>query len=237
MADHSFGALILVSPFAVELCRVEPIGLGGSLPGHRADPFLFACFFADQRVIIRILVVTAVSYGYRSTRWRCRARAGARINSAAAAGSPRWSARCPCCRDIRDAHTRRIRSTAQQGVDPLQREVLPRVASAMFSTLMLAGLSCVVTAVLAYVSVYGFTTGAFAGYTRTFGHVFNPAVSMIFALKVFFFGLAVALIPIASVLYDRSRARLRTSVELQSLVRIFVVILLIEVASLVGNYY
>ena len=43
---------------------------------------------------------------------------------------------------------------------------------------------------------------------------------MIFALKVLFFGLAVALIPIASVLYDRSRARLRTSAELQSLIRI-----------------
>ena len=98
-------------------------------------------------------------------------------------------------------------------------------------------LSGVVTAVLAYVSVYGFTTGAFQGYTRTFGNVFNPAVSMIFALKCVFFGLAVALIPIASVLYDRSRARVRTSAELQSLIRIFVVILLIEVASLVGNYY
>ena len=49
---------------------------------------------------------------------------------------------------------------AQQGIDPFQREVLPRVVSAMFSTLMLAGLTCVVTAVLAYVSVYGFTTGA-----------------------------------------------------------------------------
>ena len=60
---------------------------------------------------------------------------------------------------------------------------------------------------------------------------------MIFALKVLLFGLAVALIPIASVLYDRSRARARTSAELQSLIRIFVVILLIEVASLFGNYY
>ena len=67
---------------------------------------------------------------------------------------------------------------------------------------MLVAVSRVVTAVLAYVSVYGFTTGGFAGYTRTFGKVFNPAVSMIFALKSFFFGLAVALIPIASVLYD-----------------------------------
>ena len=111
------------------------------------------------------------------------------------------------------------------------------MVAGLFSVLMLAAVSCVVTAVLAYLSVYGFTTGAFAGYTRTFGHVFNPAVSMIFALKTVFFGLAVALIPIASVLHDRPRARLRTSAELQSLVRLFVVILLVEAASLIGNYY
>ena len=190
-------------------------------------------------VIIRIVVVTAVSYGLSQYALEMVVRVlvleliplTAAVFAAMRCALPNAAEISDLrARGLYDAHTR-------QGVDPLQREVLPRVASAMFSTLMLAGVSCVVTAVLAYVSVYGFTTGAFAGYTRTFGQIFNPAVSMIFALKVFFFGLAVALIPIASVLYDRSRARLRTSVELQSLVRIFVVILLIEVASLVGNYY
>jgi hypothetical protein len=39
------------------------------------------------------------------------------------------------------------------------------------------------------------------------------------------------------VLQDHPPGRLRTSAELQSLVRLFVVILLIEAASLVGNYY
>jgi phospholipid/cholesterol/gamma-HCH transport system permease protein len=60
---------------------------------------------------------------------------------------------------------------------------------------------------------------------------------MIFILKAFFFGLAVALIPVASALHERARALSRTSAELQGLVRLFLVILLIEAASLVGNYY
>ena len=46
----------------------------------------------------------------------------------------------------------------------------------MFSTLMLAAVSCVVTAVLAYVSVYGFTTGAFAGYTHVWTRVQSGGV-------------------------------------------------------------
>ena len=85
--------------------------------------------------------------------------------------------------------------------------------------------------------MYGFTAGGLASYTRTFGQVFTPAVSLIFMLKTLFLGLAVALIPIASVLYDPPRPHLRTSAELRGLVRLFFVILLIEVGSLVGNYF
>jgi phospholipid/cholesterol/gamma-HCH transport system permease protein len=118
----------------------------------------------------------------------------------------------------------------------LQREVLPRVVSGTFAVLLLAAVSCVVAAVIAYVWVHGFTSGGFASYSRTFGRVFSPALSLIFTLKTLGLALAVGLIPIASVLYDRPNPRLRTSAELRGLVRLFFMILLIEVASLVGNY-
>jgi len=123
----------------------------------------------------------------------------------------------------------------RESIDPLRREVLPRVVAGVFCALMLAAVSCVVALVVAYLSVYGLTLSGFAAYTHTVGHVFNPAVSLIFGLKIFFFSLTVALMPIASVLDDTPRER--TSAELQGLVRMFLVILLIEAASLVGNYY
>jgi phospholipid/cholesterol/gamma-HCH transport system permease protein len=94
----------------------------------------------------------------------------------------------------------------------------------------------VLAAVLAYGSVHGLTVGGFFSYTRTFGRVFSPAVSLIFILKTLGFSLAVGLLPIASVLYDRPRARLRTGTEVRGLVRLFFMLLLIEIASLVGNY-
>lgn len=190
-------------------------------------------------VIIRIVLVTAVSYGLSQYALEMVVRVLVlELIPLTAAVFVALGCALPNAADIVALRTRgEFDSLAQQGTDPLRREVLPRVAASMFSVLMLAAVSCVVTAVLAYVSIYGFTLGAFVGYTRTFGHVFNPAVSIIFALKSFFFGLAVALIPVASVLYDRSRGRQRMSVELQSLVRLFLVILLVEVVSLVGNYY
>jgi phospholipid/cholesterol/gamma-HCH transport system permease protein len=128
----------------------------------------------------------------------------------------------------------------QQGVDPVRREVLPRVVAGMFAGITLAALSCVVAVVVAYVAAYGFSVSGAAAYTRLFGQVFSPAVTLIFLLKTFFFSLAVSLIPMASALYGlpgRFRTSIRTSAEMRGLVRLFAVILLIEIASLVGNYY
>lgn len=125
----------------------------------------------------------------------------------------------------------------RQGVEPMRREVLPRVVAGMFSGITLAALSSLVALVVAYVAAYGFTVSGFAGYTRLFGQVFTPAVTLIFVLKTFFFSLAVSLIPMASALYGMRGASVRSSAEMRGLVRMFAVILLIEVASLVGNYY
>ena len=124
-----------------------------------------------------------------------------------------------------------------QGIDPIHREVLPRVLAGIFSTAMLAVLSCVVALVVAYLAEYGFRLSGVAGYSRLFGQVFDPAVTLIFVLKTLFFSLAVSLIPMASALYGLAESNTRTSAEMRGLVRMFAVILLIEVLSLVGNYY
>lgn len=122
----------------------------------------------------------------------------------------------------------------QRSADPLREHVLPRVLAGVFCALLLAALNCVVTLVLSYLSVYGFTTAGLEGYARTVGNIFEPAVSLIFALKVLLLGGAVALMPIAAILDQRPSRR--TSAEVQGLVRMFLVILLIEAASLAGNY-
>jgi phospholipid/cholesterol/gamma-HCH transport system permease protein len=125
---------------------------------------------------------------------------------------------------------------AAQGIDPMRAEVLPRAVAGSFCALMLAAVSGVVTLVVAYLSVYGFTGAGFTAYTHTVGRIFTPAVSLIFVLKILFLGLTVALMPIASVLDAVPRRRANTSAELQGLVRMLLLIVIIEAASLVGNY-
>lgn len=133
-----------------------------------------------------------------------------------------------------------LESMRRQGVEPMRQEVLPRVVAGILSGVTLAALSSVVTLLVAYVAAYGFTVSGVEAYTRLFGQVFSPAVTLIFVLKTLFFSLAVSLIPMASALYgmpDLHHAGVRTSAEMRGLVRMFALILLIEVASLVGNYY
>lgn len=124
-----------------------------------------------------------------------------------------------------------------RGLDPIAQELLPAVLAGVFAVLTLAAVSCVLSLVLAYLTVYGFTSAAFMGYTRTVGQVFNPVVTLIFGLKTLCFSLAVSLIPAGTALHDLPRKLSRASVEMQGLVRMFAVLVLVEVASLVGNYY
>jgi phospholipid/cholesterol/gamma-HCH transport system permease protein len=190
-------------------------------------------------VLIRIVVVSAVSYGLSLYALEMVVRVlvleliplTAALFVAVRYSIPRGS-------ELYKLRTRggfeRLR---QQHVDPLAHELLPSVLAGVFAVLMLAAVSCVVSLVLAYFTVYGFTTSAFVIYTRTVGQIFNPAVSLIFVLKTLFFSSAVSLIPAGISLQDLPRELSRASVELQGLIRMFAVLLLIEMASLLGNYY
>lgn len=190
-------------------------------------------------VIIRIVVVTAASYGLSQYALQMVVRVlvleliplTAAIFVALRIGLP----------DGRELARMRQRgeldALGQRGLDPLSHEVLPRVLAAAFAVLMLAAVAGVVTLVLAYFTVHGFTLGGFERYTRTVGQVFSPAVALIFMIKSLLLALAVSLIPVASALYDAPGAGSRTGAELRALVRLFLVMLLIEAASLVGNYY
>lgn len=133
---------------------------------------------------------------------------------------------------------------------PIQGEIEPQVAHGLhqrallevvavfFASMSLAALSCVVSLLFSYLAVYGFTFSAWPAYTRMFGQVFNPAVTLIFVLKTLLFSLAVALIPAACAVYDATSSRSSPpSLAFRGWSAVLLVILLLEVVSLVGNYY
>ena len=119
----------------------------------------------------------------------------------------------------------------------LRQDMLPRALAGVFSVLLLAALSCVLALVLTYLNVYGFSPWALADYNRSVGSVFSPAVSLIFGLKTLFFSFAVAFVPMAaSAKPDRGGGFSRRS-DISEFARLLSVILLLEVISLLGNYY
>lgn len=206
---------------------------GPGLPGFT---MLMALF---NVVVIRILVVTAFAYGLSSFALDAVVRVlvleliplvaalYVAVEYTIPGGSELFKLR-------RAGGLERLRAG---GLDPLAREVLPRVLAGVFAVLLLAAVSCSISLVLAYVAVHGFTTAGVASYNRAVGHIFNPVVTLIFGVKTVLFAVAVALLPVANALRDPPPRATRTSVELQGLMQMFLLMLLIEIGSLVGNYY
>ena len=118
----------------------------------------------------------------------------------------------------------------------MRTELVPRVIASAYSVVTLAAVSSVVALVLAYLVVYGLSPWGFAEYTRMVGRVFDPVVTVTFVLKTVWFSLAVAVIPLASALQALHETDRESSPMPQGTVRLFLVLLLIEGVSLVIKY-
>ena len=190
-------------------------------------------------VITRIVVVTAISYGL--SRYALEMVIRVLVLELIPLTAALFVAlRCTIPNGAALAEMRRsgrFDALARAGRDPVVTQALPRALAGIYATITLAALCCGVALVLAYVAVYGFSLAGLASYTRVFGHVFSPAVALVFVLKTLLFSLAVAIIPMASGLYDVEGDGTRESAALQGLVRMFAVLLVLEAASLAGNYY
>ncbi|MBK9243506.1 MAG: ABC transporter permease [Burkholderiales bacterium] len=197
---------------------------------------LFASLFG--LVLIRIVVVTAASYGLSQYALQMVVRVLVlELIPLTAATFVAVRIGLPDGRELARMRQRgELDALRARGVDPLREEVLPRVLAGGFAVLMLAAVASAVTLVLAYLTVHGFTLGGLERFTRTVGQVFSPAVTLVFMVKTLLLALAVSLVPVASAIHDRPRGRARTGGEVEALVRLLLVMLLIEAVSLAANY-
>jgi len=122
-------------------------------------------------------------------------------------------------------------AVVQAGDGPLRAFALPRMISAVWTTWLLVLVSAALALLLAYLNLYGFTPWALAGYTRAVGQIFDPAVTLVFGLKTMGCALAVSVVPLAGAL-ERAPAS-----DVRVLVRTAAVLLVVELLSLIGNYY
>ena len=202
-------------------------------------------------VIIRIVVVTSLSYGL--SRFALEVLIRTLVLeliplSAALAVAVRYSLAAGIeVRELRAAGG--FETAMKRGIDPTRDIVLPHVLASSFAVVSLALLSGVVTLLLTYLSVYGFALWGVDNFTRAVGQVFNPVIGLIFLIKTLCFSLAVAVIPMVTTPREQLAALqpssstqgtgmgTNTPADLTRLARLLAVILLIEVLSLVGNYY
>ncbi len=189
-------------------------------------------------VLIRIVVVTALSYGLSQYALQMVVRVlvleliplSAALFVALRAGLA-FSAVAPGIAAQTHSY-----SGARLSLELLRHELVPRALASALSVLTLALLSSVIALVLAYLTVYGLSLWGLPGYTRTVGQVFDPVVTLGFVAKSIFFSLAVAVVPMAARLEAPRQSATDDDIVQPGAVRLFLVLLLIEAASLVIKY-
>jgi phospholipid/cholesterol/gamma-HCH transport system permease protein len=194
-------------------------------------------------VLTRIVVVTAAGYGLSGYALEMIIRVLVlELIPLGAAGFVAVHSALPMAAEIASLRRRgQLGSGLLPGEAPplanLQASVVPRAVAAGLGVITLAVVSATVALVLAYAAVYGASANGWAQYTRTFGQVFTPSVVLVLVLKTLAMAAAVALVPPSAAALGWDRGDTRTRAELGALVRLFGALLLIEVASLMANYY
>jgi phospholipid/cholesterol/gamma-HCH transport system permease protein len=191
-------------------------------------------------VLIRIVLVTALSYGLSNYALEMMVRVlvleliplGAALFVALRAG---LTFNAGDAQVLASAASPESDKTAQVQ-ERLRRDLVPQVIANAFSVLSLAMVSSVIVLVLAYLNVYGLSPWGLGAYTRTVGRVFDPTVTIGFGLKTLLFGLAVAVIPTAAILEAHRYGRRHSSTVQPGAMRLLFVLLLIEAASLAVKY-
>lgn len=130
---------------------------------------------------------------------------------------------------------KQLRNMEKAGADVLATELLPRLLMGFYASTMLTAFGSILTMLMLYLRMYGFTTAGFEGYTHTFSAIMTPSFALAYLIKVCFFGFVVGLLPLSSAIYD-ARYGLRVDTELANLARMLTILLLIEVVCLAFNY-
>ena len=123
-----------------------------------------------------------------------------------------------------------------RGADPMRHALVPRVIGSTLSVIALTAVGGAISLVLAYIGMYGFSPWGLEDFTRSVGQIFDPMSTLGLTLKSVMFGLTVAVIPITASLEMPRQMRYAPIGVLNGMVRLFLMLALIEGASLSIHY-
>lgn len=131
---------------------------------------------------------------------------------------------------------RHLQRLEDAGLDAMRAEFLPRLLMGVYAAVALAAFGSAVVMVTIYLGLYGYTTAGLEAFTHIFGRTMTPLFTAIFVAKVLAFGYIAGLIPLTVAFID-PRYGLRRDSELTTLARVLALLILVEVLSLIANYY
>lgn len=114
---------------------------------------------------------------------------------------------------------------------PTYRELIPYAVGSAAAVLVLAILGGIVALVVAYVVVHGLSQWALADYARLIGLVFDPAMAVVFSLKLVLFAATVGIAP-TTIAIDAGPAD-PVARQMRVMARLLLLLILIEAALLV----
>lgn len=122
------------------------------------------------------------------------------------------------------------------GIEPFERDFIPRVAAAAVSVFALTTLACMFVLALSYLVMYGLSPWGFEPFTRTVARVFTPLALGGLVVKCVAFGAAVGVIPISAGLEATRDASSAPVAVMGGMVRLFFALGLIEITALALKY-
>jgi phospholipid/cholesterol/gamma-HCH transport system permease protein len=125
---------------------------------------------------------------------------------------------------------------ASAGIEPFERDFVPRVAAAAASVFALTTLACMFVIALSYLLMYGASPWGFEPFTRTVARVFTPLGLAGLGVKCVAFGTAVGVIPISAGLEATRDPRSVPVAVMGGMVRLFFALGLIEIFALALKY-
>lgn len=122
------------------------------------------------------------------------------------------------------------------GGDAMRDEYMPRIVACAFSVVALTVVSSAVSFGLAYIVLYGFGGAGVEEFTYAVGQVFSVPILAGLVVKGAIFGIAVAVIPIATAIAVPRELRQAPIAVLRGMVRLFFTLAIIETVSLAAKY-
>jgi phospholipid/cholesterol/gamma-HCH transport system permease protein len=181
-------------------------------------------------VVIRIVLVTAQSYGLSQYALGMVVRVLVlELIPLSAALAVALRVTLPMAAEVAGA-----RAGGVSSLPWLRAQLAPRVLAGVVAVLLLVTVGSLLALVLAYLLAHGFTPYAFARFTRLVGQIFDPVVALVFVLKTGALALAVSVAPLGAAV--QARAAAAEAAAQRGALRLFVLVLAIEILALMGNY-